>query len=175
MERRCPATWLIAAFTVLACIVGLSAADRPAHVITPEGSPIWLDPQETLVFDTPLLSVMVRNEHSHAVNYALRLWVFGESGQLKGMQDSCTYDVIGGHSRVRIAVPITIAGATLRDSIVVSVTAAASREAGWSVREDAPAQLEAALAASRNSIARLTFAREADKPGEWNCPSTALR
>ena len=114
--------------------------------------------------------VMLRNEHSQPVNYALRLWVFDESTRLKGTQDFCTYDAMGGHTRGPIVVPITIAGATLRDRTVVSVTAAASGQASWSLREDAGAQLEAALAAARGSTARLTFQREAARPGGWNCP-----
>ena len=81
--------------TLLACSVALFAADRPARVITPEGSPIWLDPQRTLVFDAPSLTVMLRNEHSQPVNYSLRLWVFDESMHLKGTQDFCTYDALG--------------------------------------------------------------------------------
>ena len=155
---------------LLACIVALFAADRPARVITPEGSPIWLDPQRTLDFDAPSLMVMLRNEHSQPVNYALRLWVFDESTHLKGTQDFCTYDAMGGHTRGPIVVPIAIAGVTLRDRTVVSVTAAASGQASWSLREDAGAQLEAALAASRGSSARLTFHREAARPGGWSCP-----
>ena len=170
MWRRYPATSWTAAFTLLACSVALFAADRPARVITPEGSPIWLDPQRTLVFDAPSLTVMLRNEHSQPVNYALRLWVFDESTNLKGTQDFCTYDALGGHSRVLVAVPIAIAGVTLRDRTVVSVTAAVSGQASWSLREDARAQLEAALAAARGSTARLTFQREAARPGGWSCP-----
>ena len=170
MGRRYSATRLTATLTLFACIVALFAADRPARVITPEGSPIWLDPLRTLVFDAPLLAVMLRNGHSQPVNYALRLWVFDESRHLKGIQDSCTHDAIGGHSRTQIGVPIAIAGVTLRDSFVVSVTAAASGQASWSLREDAPTQLEAALAASRGWTTRLTFQREAASPGKWNCP-----
>jgi hypothetical protein len=170
MWRRYPAPRWTAAFTLFACGVALVAADRPARVITPEGSPIWLDPQRTLVFDSPSLMVMLRNEHSQPVNYALRLWVFDESTRLKGTQDFCTYDAMGGHTRGWIVVPITITGATLRDRTVVSVTAAASAQSSWSLREDAGAQLEAALAASRGSTARLTFQREAARPGGWNCP-----
>ena len=109
MWPRYPATRWTAAWTLLAAGVALFAADRPARVITPEGSPIWLDPQRTLVFDAPSLMVMLRNEHSQPVNYALRLWVFDESTQLKGTQDFCTYDAMGGHSRGRTVVPIAIA------------------------------------------------------------------
>ena len=157
--------------TLLACSVALFAADRPAHVITPEGSPIWLDPQRTLVFDAPsLVVVMLRNEHSQPVNYALRLWVFDESTHLKGIQDFCTYDAMGGHTRGQIVVPIAIADVTLRDRTIVSVTAAVSGQASWSLRDDARAQLDAALAATRGSTARLTFQREAARPGGWNCP-----
>jgi hypothetical protein len=170
MWRRYPPTRWIAALTLLACSVSLLAADRPARVITPEGSPIWLDPQQTLVFDSPSLAVMLRNEHSQAVHYTLRLWVFDESAHLKGTQDFCSYDAMGGHSRGRIVVPIAIAGVTLRDRTVVSVTAAISGQVSWSLREDAQAQLEAALAASRGSTARLTFQREATGLGVRNCP-----
>jgi hypothetical protein len=170
MWRRYPATRWTAALTLLACSIGLFAADRPARVITPEGSPIWLDPQRTLVFDTPSLMVMLRNEQSEPVNYALRLWVFDESTQLKGTQDFCSYDALGGHSRASIFVPIAIAGVTLRDRTVVSVTTAASGRSRWSLREDARAQLEAAAVTIRGSTAHLTFDREAAKPGEWNCP-----
>ena len=170
MWRRYPAARWTACLTLLACSAALYAADRPARVITPQGSPIWLDPQRTLVFDAPSLTVMQRNEHSQPVNYALRLWVFDESTHLKGTQDFCTYDALGGHSRVLVVVPIAIAGVTLRDRTVVSVTAAVSGQASWSLREDARAQLEAALAAIRGSTARLTFQREAARPGEWSCP-----
>ena len=170
MWRRYPAVRWTACLTLLACSAALFAADRPARVITPQGSPIWLDPQRTLVFDAPSLTVMLRNEHSQPVNYALRLWVFDESKYLKGTQDSCTYDAMGGHSRGRIVVPIAIAGVTLRDSTVVAVAAAASGQVSWSLREDVRAQLEEALAAIRGSTARLTFQREAAVPGGWNCP-----
>jgi hypothetical protein len=170
MWRRYSASRRTAALTLLACSVALFAADRPARVITPEGSPIWLDPQRTLVFDAPSLAVMLRNEHSQPVNYALRLWVFDESTHLKGTQDFCSYDALGGHSRVRLVVPIAIAGVTLRDRTVVSVTAAGSGQISWSLREDERAQLDAARAAARGVTARLTFGREAAGPGGWNCP-----
>ena len=169
MRRPYPAT-CGTALTLLACVAALVAADRPAYVITPEGSPVWLDPQRTLVFDAPLVMVMLRNEHSQPVNYALRLWVFDEYSHLKGTQDFCTYDTMGGHSRGRIGVPIAIAGVTLRDRTVVSVTAAGSGRASWSLLEDAGTQLEAALAATRGSAARLTLRRNAVRPGEWKCP-----
>jgi hypothetical protein len=172
MWRRYPATSWTAALTLLACSVALFAADRPARVITPEGSPIWLDPQRTLVFDAPSLTVMLRNEHSQPVSYALRLWVFDESTNLKGTQDFCSYDALGGHSRVMVVVPIAIAGVTLRDRTVVSVTAAVSGQASWSLREDARAQLQAALAAARGSTARLTFQREATRPGGCSAACT---
>ena len=170
MNSRGPATCGTAALALLASLGALSAADRPARVITPEGSPIWLDPQRTLVFDAPSVVVMLRNENSQPANYALRIWVFDESSRLKGTQDFCTYDAMGGHSRGWIAVPIDIAGVTLRDRTVVSVSAASSGQASWSLREDESTQLEAALAAARGSSARLTFQREAARPGGWNCP-----
>ena len=104
------------------------------------------------------------------MNYSLRFWVFDESTHLKGTQDFCTYDALGGHSRVLVVVPIAIAGVTLRDITVVSVTAAVSGQASWSLREDPRAQMEAALAATSGSTARLTFQREVAEPGGWNCP-----
>ena len=168
MWRRYPAARWTACLTLLAS-AALFAANRPARVITPQGSPIWLDPQRTLVFDAPSLTVMQRNEHSQSVNYALRLWVFDESSHLKGTQDFCTYDAMGGHTRGLIVVPIAIAGVTLRDSTVVAVTAAVSGQVSWSLREDERAQLEEALAAIRGSTARLTFQREVAGPGGWNC------
>jgi len=169
MWRRYPATRWTAAVTLLACGTALFAADRPARVITPEGSPIWLDPQRTLVFDTPSLIVMLRNERSEPVNYSLRLWVFDESTHLTGTQDFCSFVALGGHSRASIFVPIGIAGVTMRHTTVVSVTTAASGRASWSLREDASAQLEAAVATIRGSTAHLRFDREAAKPGGWNC------
>ena len=170
MWRRYPAIRWTVWLTLFACGVALFAADRPARVINPEGSPIWLDPQRTLVFDAPSLTVMQRNEDSQPVNYTLRIWVLDESSRLKGTQDFCTFDAMGGHSRGRVVVPIAIGGVTLRDSTVVAVTAAASGQARWSLREDSAAQLEAALSASRGSSGRLTFQREPAVPGGWNCP-----
>jgi len=38
-----------------------SAADRDARVITPANSPVELDPFKAFLFDTPLLTVSVRN------------------------------------------------------------------------------------------------------------------
>ena len=171
LTDRTRVTRATAAVTLLACLVPIFAADRPARVITPEGSPIWLDPLRTLVFDAPLLTVMLRNDHSQRMNYALRVWVFDELGHLKGIQDFCTNDAIGGHTRRQVAFAIAIAGVTLRDSVVVSVAAAASERGSWSLREDAPAQLESAHAASRGSTAGLTFQHEAGRPTRWNCPS----
>jgi hypothetical protein len=86
MWRRYPAICRTACLTLFACTVALFAADRPARVITPEDQPIWLDPQRTLVFDAPSLTVMQRNEDSQPVNYALRIWVFNESTHLKGIR-----------------------------------------------------------------------------------------
>ena len=68
MWRRYPAIRWTVWLTLFACGVALFAADRPARVINPEGSPIWLDPQRTLVFDAPSLTVMQRNEDSQPVN-----------------------------------------------------------------------------------------------------------
>jgi len=79
---------------------------------------------------------------------------------------------MGGHSRGLIVVPINIAGVTLRDNTVVSVTAAVSGQTSWSLREDPGEQLEAALAAVRGLTPRLTFRREAAKLGGWNCVSS---
>jgi hypothetical protein len=154
---------------LLVCAAALRAADRPARVITPSGSPVWLDPQRTLLFDSPSLSVMRRNENSAPVHYALRIWVFGERSDVKGTQDYCTYDTIGGNSRGRIVVPLEIPGVTLRDRAVVTVSAAASDRAAWKLRESDRDQLDAALAAAQGSTGRLTLDRQDAVPGAWSC------
>jgi hypothetical protein len=169
MWRRHPSTRWILCLSLLACGAALFAADRPARVITPDGSPLWLDPQRTLVFDSPSVTVMQRNENSEPVNYALRIWVFDERTRLKATQDFCTYDKMGGHTRGRIIVPLEVDGFSLRDSTVVSVSSAASGKVRWTLREDARGQLDAALAAARGSGGRLTFDEQPAGAAGWSC------
>src|SRR4029450_11482883 len=82
-HRRFAAIAAIWCLPLLACGAALLAADRPARVITPQGSPVWLDPQRTLLFDSPAVSVMRRNEFTAPVNYALRIWVLDERSDVK--------------------------------------------------------------------------------------------
>src|SRR5262252_7499064 len=104
----------------------LPAADRDAKVITPSNSPVELDPFRAFLFDTPLLTVTVRNRGSRPVLYALRVWIFEANGDLKGTLDYCAGDELGGSMRGRVNVPIDIKGVTLRDRAVVTVMRAGS-------------------------------------------------
>src|SRR6476469_8524483 len=118
-------------FVALVMMLGLSgtalpAADRDAKVITPANSPVELDPLRAFLFDTPLITVSVRNRGSSPVSYALRVWVFQANGDLKGMLDYCAGDELGGSMRGRINIPVDIRGVTLRDRAVVAVVRAGS-------------------------------------------------
>jgi hypothetical protein len=145
-------------------------ADRPAIVITPEGSPVWLDPQRSLFFDTPSVWVMWRNEYGEAINYAVRIWVFDERSRLKGTLDYCTYDQLGSHTRGRTLIPLGIPGVTLRDRAVVTISSAASGRLVWRLRETESEQLDAALAAFRGSARPLSLERKESGATEWTCP-----
>ena len=104
----------------------LPAADRDAKVITPSNSPVELDPFKAFLFDTPLLTVSVRNKGNSPVSYALRVWIFEADGDLKGTLDYCTGDELGGGMRWRVNIPIDIKAVTLRDRAVVAVLRAGS-------------------------------------------------
>jgi hypothetical protein len=176
--RRHPAamstrfTLLCAPLCVLLLCVGarIVAADRPARVITPEGSPLWLDPQRSFFFDSPAVAVMLRNEHTEPVKYALRIWIFDERARLKGTLDRCTYDELGRNSRGRVLIPIEIPGVTLRDRAIVSVTAVASGRVAWKLRQTEAEQLDTAFAVSKDLPGRLSLDRYDAGPSDWSCP-----
>jgi len=168
-DRRVAALTVIWGLPLLACGAAILAADRPARVITPQGSPVWLDPQRALLFDSPAVWVMRRNEFTAPVNYALRIWVVDEHSNVKGTQDYCTYDTIDRASRGGILVPLEIPAVTLHDRAVVAVSGAASERVSWTLRETEREQLDAALAAANGSADRLTLERKNAAPGGWSC------
>jgi hypothetical protein len=147
----------------------LMSADRAAIVIAPVGSPLWLDPQRAFLFDSPGISLMVRNEHSEPVSYALRIWIFDDEARLRGTVDYCTREVIDRSTRGRVFVPLDIRGVTLRDRAVVAVVAAASAHRSWRLQQSDSDQLAAALSAAKGLQGRLAFDRE-DVAVDWHCP-----
>jgi len=155
---------------LLAGGLAFGMADRSAIVITPAGSPVWLDPQRSLFFDTPSVWVMWRNEHTEAINYAVRIWVFDERSRLKGTLDHCTYDRLESHTRGRTLIPLDIPGVTLRHRVVVTISSAASGRFVWRLRETESEQLDAALAAFRGSPRPLSLERTGSSPIAWTCP-----
>ena len=156
---------------LLAGVLAFGMADKPATVITPDGSPVWLDSQRSFFFDAPSLWVAWRNELRESVNYALRIWIFDERSQLKGTLDYCGDDILGSHTRGRTLIPVDIPGVTLRDRAVVAVVAAAADKVAWRLRETGSEQIDAALIASKGSPARLSFERDDKYSGSWNCPA----
>jgi len=168
-----PGLALLAAPVACALIAfgaGLVAADRPARVITPQGSPIWLDPQRSLLFDSPAVAVVRRNEFTAPVDHALRIWLFDERFSLKGTQDYCSYETLGRDTRALMLVPVEIPGVTMRDAAVVAVSSAASGRFAWTLRESESAQLGAARSASKGSGGRLSLQRQDAAPEGWQCP-----
>jgi hypothetical protein len=165
-----PRVFLVA-LLALVCANGavVIPADRPARIITPDGSPIWIDPQRSFFFDAPSLSLMVHNEHSGSVTYALRIWIFDERWRLKRTLDYCTFDALGRATRGRVFIPLE-AGLTLRDRAVVTISSAASGSVRWSLREDELNQLDAALASAKGSTGRLSMDRIERDPDAWSCP-----
>ena len=147
----------------------LMSADRAAIVIAPAGSPLWLDPQRAFLFDSPGVSLMIRNEHSEAVSYALRIWIFDDAARLRGTVDYCTREVMDRSTRGRVFVPLDIRGVTLRDRAVVAVVAAASPRRSWRLQQTDGDQLVAALSAAKGLQGRLAFERE-DAQVDWQCP-----
>ena len=157
------------AWTFVLAPGGLISADRDAIVITPVGSPVWLDPLRALLFDSPGVLVMVRNEHNEPVTYALRIWIFDDRWQLRGTVDHCVQDVLDRSTRGRVFVSLdSIRGVTLRDHAVVAVVGAASPRRSWRLQQTDREQLAAALAAAKDLPGRLSFERS--DPGiEWQC------
>src|SRR5262245_35519882 len=109
-RRRGSAGYVAWCALLIVCGAILIAPDRPAIVMNPEGSPVWLDSQRSIFFDSPAVAVMVRNEHDESVNYALRIWIFDERSRLKGTQDFCTFDALGSHTRGRVLIPLDFRG-----------------------------------------------------------------
>jgi hypothetical protein len=144
-------------------------ADRPAIVITPEGSPLRLDSQRSLLFDTASVWVAWRNEFSQPIHYSLRIWIFDEGSRLKGTLDYCGYDTLNAQTRGHTLVPLELPGVTLRDRAVVTVVSAASDKVAWRLRQSESAQLSAARAASKRLSARLSFTRDDKNSTGWSC------
>ncbi len=149
----------------------LPAADRDAKVITPSNSPVELDPFKAFLFDTPLLTVSVRNKGSGPVSYALRVWIFEADGDLKGTLDYCTGDELGGGTRWRVNIPIDIKGVTLRDRAVVTVLRAGSGRATWTLSDSDADQIDIARRAANGSGGGLTFTKGDNREATpWTCP-----
>jgi hypothetical protein len=161
---------VLVGLALMVCGVVLLAADRPARVLTPRGSPVWLDPHRSLLFDSPAVAVTRRNVFTAPVDHALRVWVFDERSALKGTQDYCSYETLGRDTRSLVLVPLEIPGVTVRDSAVVAVSAAASGRVAWALGESESVQLEAARAATRGSGGRLSLQRRDASPAGWECP-----
>ena len=109
VHRGLAAACVACCLLVLGVAGGLVAADRDARVITPSGSPIWLDPWRALLFDSPAVVVMLENRHSAPVTSALRLWMFDAALRLKGSVDYCTIEVLDRNTRGHVFVPLDIA------------------------------------------------------------------
>jgi hypothetical protein len=149
----------------------LPAADRDARVITPANSPVELDPTRAFLFDSPLVSVWVRNRASSPVSYALRVWIFEANGDLKGTLDYCGGDELGGSMRGRINIPIEIKGVTLRDRAVVAVVRAGSGKSTWTLSDSDAEQAESARRASNGSGSGLRFDKQDSRDVvPWTCP-----
>ena len=167
------ATRQLVALVALLAVSGttLPAADRDAKVITPENSPVELDPFKAFLFDTPLLTVSVRNKGNSPVMYALRVWIFEADGDLKGTLDYCVGDELGGGMRWRVNIPIDIKGVTLRDRAVVAVIRAGSGKSTWTLSESDADQLESARRAANGSGSGLRFDRQESRDAvPWTCP-----
>ena len=168
------ASWRLGLFCTVAWTLVLApsdliSADRSAIVIATAGSPVWLDPQRAILFDSPGISLMVRNEHSESVNYTLRIWIFDDRSRLRGTLEHCTREVLDRSTRGLVFVPLDIRGVTLRDHAVVAVVGAASARRSWRLRQTESDQLAAALAAAKGLPGHLSFERN-DVGVEWQCP-----
>ena len=162
---------LTGACTLLLAGFAAGLADKPAIVITPSGSPVWLDSSRSLFIEPPSVSVGWRNESGQPLNYALRVWIFDERSRLKATLDHCTYDQLSTNTRGRTLIPLPMAGVTIRDRVVVTVLSAGSGTAVWTLRENESSQLSAARAASRGSGGRLSLVRSSNKESAgWTCP-----
>ena len=124
-----------------------------------------------MLFDTPLVWVGIRNEHTAWVSYQLRLWIFRSDGSLRGTLDYCTGDVLDRATRSRVNMPVEIRGVTMRDRAVVTVLRAASGRTTWTLRESDADQLDTARRAADGSGGRLTLDRRDSRDVQpWTCP-----
>lgn len=168
-----PGITRISAAMALVTIAALSAgaADRPAGVITPDGSPLFIDPFRATLFDTPALAVSVANRHSEPLSFTLHIWVFDSSNQLRGTMTWCTSTPVDRNMRGMFNIPLDIRGVTARDRGVVTVESAAGGRARWALRESLEDQLAAALSEARGSGGRLSMERlERDAREPFACP-----
>jgi hypothetical protein len=151
----------ISATVAIATLVALTtdAADRTAGVITPEGSPVWIDPWRATLFDTPALWVSITNRHSAPVAFTLRVWVFDQSNQLRGTTSWCVSTAVDRSMRGVFHIPLEIRGVTARDRGVVTVESAVGGRVRWALRETPEEQLAAALDNVRGSSGRLSMER----------------
>ena len=145
------------------------AADRDARVITPGGSPVWLDPARALLFDSPAVAVMLENHHTTPVTTALRIWIFDADLRLRGSADYCAAEVMDRNTRGQVLVPLEIPGVTMRDRVVITLSAVGSDRAAWRMREAESGQLKAARAAAQGAPAHLAFEREEGGAAGWEC------
>jgi hypothetical protein len=164
---------LVRAGTVLLwlAVSPLRAADRDAETITPGNSPVSFDEGRAFLFDTPSISVSVRNTHTAPLLFTLGVWLFTERGELRGVASYCEPQALDRGMRGRFLIPIEVRDVTLRDHAVVTVASAVSGATSWTLHESADEQLEAARAASRGAFARLVLDRhEATEAIALACP-----
>ena len=154
----------------MAFAAGLVAADRDARVITPRGSPVWLDPLRALLFDSPGVLVILENQHSQPVASALRVWIFDPDLRLKASIDYCAIEQLDRRTRGSVFVPLEVSGITLRDRAVMTITGAGAEGTTWTIRESDAEQLAAARDAAQGSGGRLTLDREDGRDVAWACP-----
>lgn len=160
----------VAIATLAALMAG--AADRTAGVITPDGSPVWIDPWRATLFDTPALSVSLTNRHSSPVVFTLRIWVFDQSERLRGTALYCENTPLDRSMRGIFHVPLDIRGVTARDRGVVTVEHVLGDRVEWTLRETPEEALEAARTEVRGSGGRLSLERResADVAPPLICP-----
>jgi hypothetical protein len=173
MGRHCVGRTRISATVGLATFIALNAgaADRTAGVITPDGSPLWIDPWRATLFDTPALSVSVTNRHTSPVAFTLRIWVFDQAERLRGTMTWCVSTTVDRSMRGIYYIPLEVRGVTARDRGVVTVESVVSDRVTWTLHETPEEQLAAALADARGSSGRLSMERLArDEREPFACP-----
>jgi hypothetical protein len=148
-----------------------AAADRPAYVIVPDRSPIWLDQSRATLFDTPAVSVSVENRGRAPATFTLRIWIFDGQDRLRGTMDYCVAEPLDRAMRGIYYIPLAIAGITARDRGVVTVAAARTEASSWHLSDTSDQQFTAALAEVRRYAARLSLEQAGPLPdGVALCP-----